>query len=42
MMINDVTFRHVSVIRQQKVLLNDINIVFKKNQLTFSQKNVIL
>ena len=33
-MINDVTFRHVSVIRQQKVLLNDINIGFKRNQLT--------
>lgn len=34
MMINDVIFRHVSMIRQGKSVLNNINICFKKNQLT--------
>ena len=33
-MINEVMLRHVSVVRQNKVVLDDINVSFKKNQLT--------
>ena len=33
-MLNDVTFRHVSMIRQGKSILHDINVGFRKNQLT--------
>ena len=34
MMLNDVAFRHVSLIRQGKTVLDNINVGFRKNQLT--------